>query len=169
MEWEPSLPSSDSRDFVGLYSNSNWYPCLMPGKEKNLALLLAHLLFPLRLEDLKKLFPGVLVYSLWITTFILMSSFFMRSESWNKMINAPRHLKQFFWRKKSNGSVDNQFCKARKLKVYTKIDTCSADFSIHFILFKANLILICLWAYELSLSLARSLKNTPDQITVDLQ
>lgn len=88
MEWELSLPSSDSRDFVGLYSNSNGYPCLMPGKE-NLALLLAHSLFPLSLEDLKKLFPGGLVYSLWFTTFnfIVMSSFFVSSKSsWNRMI-----------------------------------------------------------------------------------
>lgn len=64
--WKGNLswPSSDSRDLVGLYSNSNWYPCLMPGREENLALRLARLLFPLRLEDLKKLFPGVLVCSL---------------------------------------------------------------------------------------------------------
>lgn len=169
MEWELSLPSSDSRDFVGLYSNSNGYPCLMPGKE-NLALLLAHSLFPLSLEDLKKLFPGGLVYSLWITTFNFNVFVFCEIEIiMEQDDNAPRHLKQFFFDERNLRNLDHLFCKARKLKVYTKIDECSADFSIHFILFKTSFILICLWAYEFSLSLARSLKNTPDQITVDLQ
>lgn len=83
--------------------------------------------------------------------------------------NAPRHLKQFFFDERNViRNLDHLFCKARKLKVYTKIDECS-DFSIHFILFKTSFILIRRWAYEFSLSLARSLKNTPDQITVDLQ
>lgn len=74
----------------------------MPGKE-NLALLLAHSLFPLSLEDLKKLFPGGLVYSLWITTFNFNVFVFCEIEIiMEQDDNAPRHLKQFFfWWKKS--------------------------------------------------------------------